>query len=51
MTAATISQRKALIQELTNRSPRVAPGEYLESAEVRGEEHVGLFDPDEAFDR
>ena len=26
MTAATISQRKALIQELTNRSPRVAPG-------------------------
>jgi glutamine synthetase len=26
MTAATISQRKALIQDLTNRSPRVAPG-------------------------
>ena len=26
MTAATISQRKAIIQELTNRSPRVAPG-------------------------
>jgi glutamine synthetase len=26
MTSATISQRKALIQELTNRSPRVAPG-------------------------
>jgi glutamine synthetase len=26
MTAPTISQRKALIQELTNRSPRVAPG-------------------------
>ena len=26
MTAASISQRKALIQDLTNRSPRVAPG-------------------------
>ncbi len=26
MTAATISQRKAIIQELTNRTPRVAPG-------------------------
>jgi glutamine synthetase len=26
MTAATTSQRKAVIQELTNRSPRVAPG-------------------------
>jgi glutamine synthetase len=26
MTAATTSQRKAIIQELTNRSPRVAPG-------------------------
>jgi glutamine synthetase len=26
MTPATISQRKAIIQELTNRSPRVAPG-------------------------
>ncbi len=26
MTAPTITQRKALIQELTNRSPRVAPG-------------------------
>ena len=28
----------------------IAPREDLEGAEVRGEQHVGLFDPNKAFD-
>ncbi len=30
---------------------RIRPGKHLEGREVRFEVHVGLFDPDEAFDR